>query len=374
MTKVKVLIKQIEVNLGARSYWIHVENGLLNHCGKIIAKDVPSKKIVILTVRRIFHKYGRSLEKSLRKEKVKFTTIIIPDGEKQKTERTLFLILKKMANYGLHRDSALLSFGGGVVGDLGGMAASIYMRGIKYLQLPTTLLAQVDASIGGKTAIDFAGIKNLVGTFYQPEIVLIDPFVLKSLNNRQFTSGLAEIIKYGIIKDEYLFGKIEKETQNILNKDTKILNLIICRSCEIKAKIVSEDENERGKRIWLNYGHTLGHALESYFKYRILTHGEAIAYGMYFAAKLSQRLNICSEETVLRQKKLLQKVGLFRKIPRFDIQKIYKKMILDKKSNSGQVQFILTRKIGLVTIQKNIPKSIILSALEQFQTDANGLY
>jgi 3-dehydroquinate synthase len=235
-------------------------------------------------------------------------------------------------------------------------------------------LAQVDASIGGKTAIDFGGIKNLIGTFYQPKTVLIDPLLLMSLNNRQYTSGLAEIIKYGIIQDAVLFKKIEDKTKNVINRDPEILNFIIRRSCELKARIVSEDEKEKGKRSWLNYGHTLGHALESYFKYKILTHGEAIAYGMYFAAKLSQRLNICTDEVPRRQNELLRKVGLFRKLPRFDIRTIYKKMILDKKGNNGKVQFILTRKIGLVTIQKNIPKSIILSALKQFQTDANGLY
>jgi 3-dehydroquinate synthase len=368
------LIKRIDVNLDSRSYFVHVENGILNHAGEIIRKTIRSKKMVILSVPRIFNKYGRAFGENLRREGIDFSAILIPDGESQKTQRSLLLILSEMARRGLQRDSALVSLGGGVVGDLGGLAASLYMRGINFLQCPTTLLAQVDASVGGKTAIDFVGVKNLVGTFYQPKLVLIDPLVLKSLEDRQYRTGLAEVIKYGVIQDEDLFKKIEDETVNIIKREPKILVSLIARSCKIKAKIVSEDERENGKRAWLNYGHTLGHALESYFNYKTLTHGEAIAYGMSFAAKLSQRMNLCSRGVVQRQNQLLQKVGLFRKLPTFNPRMVYKKMFLDKKSRSGQVQFILTRKIGLVTIQKNISQSIILSALTQFQTDANGLY
>ncbi len=368
------MIKRIAINLDVRSYSVHVENGALTHAGKIIRKIISSKKNMVLSVPCVFNKYGKKIGKNFQRVGIDFRTILIPDGEDQKTERSLFFILKKMAQHGLQRDSTLITLGGGVVGDLGGLAASLYMRGINFIQCPTTLLAQVDAGIGGKTAIDFVGIKNLIGTFYQPKLVLIDPLVLKSLDRRQYRTGLAEIIKYGVIQDEKLFKKIENQTENILRREPKILISLISRSCEIKAKIISEDERENGKRAWLNYGHTLGHALESYFKYKTLTHGEAISYGMLFAAQLSRRMNMCSEEVVQRQSQLLRKIGLFRKLPRFNSEMVFKKMFLDKKSRRGQIQFILTRKIGLVTIQKNIPQSIILSALKQFQIDASGLF
>jgi len=234
-------------------------------------------------------------------------------------------------------------------------------------------LAQVDASIGGKTAIDFAGIKNLIGSFYQPKKVLIDPGVLKTLDRRQLKTGLAEIIKYAVLWDEKMFSFIEEKSDLILKCDIKILSRIIYQSCAIKGEIVSEDEKEKGKRTWLNYGHTLGHALESYFNYKILTHGESIAYGMWFASLVSFKMGLCSAETVKRQQSLLDKVGLFRKLPRLSIQKIYEKMFLDKKARMGKILFVLTRKIGLVTIQKNVPKPVIFWALNQLQTQSPGI-
>ena len=270
---------------------------------------------------------------------------------------------------GFQKDSCLIALGGGVIGDLGGLASSIYMRGINFVQCPTTLLAQVDASIGGKTAIDFQGVKNLIGSFYQPKIVLIDPLVLKSLNQRQLRTGLAEVIKYGIICDPYLFKVIEKNLPLILEFDLEFLTFIIWRSCLIKAQIVSKDEQENGKRAWLNYGHTIGHALEAYYGYTKLTHGEAIAYGMWGASLISKSLGLCSATTVQRQYDLLKRTGLFKQLPSFQNESLWKKMLLDKKSRSGQIQFILTRKIGLVTIQKNVLKSIIFSALSYLRAE-----
>lgn len=262
-----------------------------------------------------------------------------------------------------------MSLGGGVICDLGGLAASLYMRGIAFVQCPTTLLAQVDASIGGKTAIDFAGIKNLVGSFYQPKAVLIDPLVLKTLNDRHFKTGMAEIVKHSIVRDERLFQIIENNVGVILSRNLYFLSGLIARSCEIKAEIVSGDEREFGKRKWLNYGHTLGHALESYFGYRLLNHGEAITYGMWFASMLSVRLGLCSEQIAQRQICLFKKLKLFSKIPKFDSKTVYQKMFMDKKARSGKIQFVLTRKIGLVTIQKNIPPTTIFSVLTQFQSE-----
>jgi 3-dehydroquinate synthetase len=241
------------------------------------------------------------------------------------------------------------------------------MRGIQFVQCPTTLLAQVDAGIGGKTAIDFKNIKNLVGAFYQPKVVLADTSVLKSLSDRQLRTGLAEVIKYGVIQDPALFRVLEERLDDVLGKDTKLLTELVRRSCQIKAKIVAADEKESGQRAWLNYGHTLGHALEAYFNYDALTHGEAISYGMWFAGLLSYRLGLCDAASVDRQIRLLRRAGLFRPIPRFNEQKVYEKMTLDKKAKNGQIQFILTRKIGLVSIQKSVPRSVVFSTLRQLQ-------
>jgi 3-dehydroquinate synthase len=297
--------------------------------------------------------------------------LLIPDGESQKNEKVLFRVLKGMSISGLQRDSCLVALGGGVIGDLGGVAASLYMRGIDFVNCPTTLLAQVDAAVGGKTAVDFAGIKNLVGTFHQPKCVVIDPETLNTLDKRQLRTGLAEIIKYGVIQDKELFSLIERGLEKILVGDTGFLTQLIRRSCAIKARIVTEDEREGGKRAWLNYGHTLGHALESHLHYKILTHGEAVAYGMWFAALLSLKMGLCSNPTVERQRRLLERAGLFRELPSLDFGKIYQKMLLDKKARNGRILFVLTRKIGVVTIQKNVPKSAIFWAFKRIQGAAS---
>lgn len=366
-------MKRIKVELNSQGYGIYIENDLLKKSAKYISSINPSKKTMILSVAPAFKLYGKMLSKNLKIAGTQVHSVLIPDGEAYKNEKILFFVLKKMAQLGLQKNDCLATLGGGVVGDLGGLAASLYMRGINFIQCPTTFLAQVDASVGGKTAIDFYGIKNLVGTFYQPKLVLIDPTTLKTLDDRQIRTGLAEVIKYGVIKDEKMFSKIEKHLTDILNKKSRILLELISRSCEIKAQIVSEDEKEKGNRVWLNYGHTLGHALESYFKYRYLTHGEAVAYGMWFAALLSARKGLCSAEVAQRQIRLLNKAGLLRRIPTFSPKKVFEKMLLDKKSRDGKVQFVLTRKLGLVTIQKNVPRSVILSVLNQIQVEANTL-
>jgi 3-dehydroquinate synthase len=367
------LKKKIEVKLGHKSYNIFIQDSLLNKCGLVVKKLMRSKKIAVLSNSRTFKIYGKNLLECLIRAGLQPVTIIIPDGELNKNQTSLLYILRKLAHNGFQRDACLLALGGGVVGDLGGLAASIYMRGIDFIQCPTTFLAQVDASIGGKTAIDFEGIKNLIGTFYQPKVVLIDPIVLRTLDERQFKTGLAEVVKYSIIQDPKMFEFIEANIDLILNKNQKVLHYLISKSCAIKARIVSQDEKEHGRRAWLNYGHTLGHALESYYQYQVLTHGEAISYGIWFAGLLSFRLGLCSKHVLKRQIQLVQKAGLLRKLPYFDKKKVYQKMQLDKKARNGKVQFILTRKIGLVTIQKNIPQSIILSVLTQFQAEVSKL-
>jgi len=360
-------MKPIRVELGPRSYDVWIEHGLLKKTGTLISTVCSSRKVLLLSTKPIYRIYGSQVVASLKNKGFQVYSFFIPDGEANKTEKSLFKVLAEMARLSFQRDSCLLALGGGVVGDLGGFAASIYMRGVQFVQCPTTFLAQVDAGIGGKTAIDFKGIKNLIGSFYQPKIVLADTATLQTLNDRQFRTGLAEVIKYGVIQDPLLFSLIEKKLDDIIRKDPELLNYLVRRSCAIKARIVSADEKESGRRAWLNYGHTLGHALEAYYNYDLLTHGEAISYGMWFAGLLSYRLGLCELPTVDRQIRLLRRTGLLKPIPRFNERKVYGKMTLDKKAKAGEVQFILTRKIGLVTIQKSVPRSVIYSTLRQLQ-------
>ncbi len=361
--------KEIKVNLKERGYKIHVRRGLLKQVGPEIKRVSKAEKILLLSIPKVWEKYGRMVLNGLSKSFKQAEVFLIPDGEVHKNEKVLFSVFKKLKDLRFQKDSCLAALGGGVVGDLGGLAASLYMRGIDFVQVPTTLLAQVDASIGGKTAVDFQGIKNLVGAFYQPKVVLIDPDTLKTLDDRQMRTGLAEIIKCGIIQDEKLFESIEKNINLFFDRDPQFLSSLICRSGLIKARIISEDEREGGKRMWLNYGHTLGHAFESYYGYQRLTHGEAIAYGMWAASLMSHWMGLCTAETARRQYALLKVAGLFKPVPKFEKERVYQKMLLDKKARSGQIQFVLTRKIGLVTIQKNVEKSLIFSALNRLQTE-----
>ncbi|HVZ79618.1 MAG TPA: 3-dehydroquinate synthase [bacterium] len=364
---------RIDLSLGRNGYPIFVRAGMLKNPEKGLVRHFFPRKTAIVASKKIYRVHGRQLATWLSRQGIPVQKIFVNDSETRKNEKTLFAILRKMAEFGFNRDSGLVALGGGVIGDMTGLAASLYMRGIPYIQCPTTLLAQVDAGIGGKTAIDFCGTKNLIGAFYQPKAVLIDPDALKTLPQRQFISGLAEVVKYGVIRDENLFSFMEANKQPILSRDSKFLRYIIARSCAIKADVVSRDEREGGLRAVLNYGHTLGHALESYFEYEYLTHGEAISYGMWFAGLLSSSLGLCGQEIVDRQVKLLQSLGLFRALPKLDNNRLLKIMALDKKSKNGQVQFVLTRKIGLVNIRKNIPRSTILSALTRLQAEAREL-
>ncbi len=360
-------MKPIKVDLGSRSYSVLVDRGLLKKAGTLISPVCTSKKVLLLSTKPIYRLYGKNVVSSLQAKGFETHPFLVADGEAHKNEATLFKVLSEMTRLSFQRDSCLVALGGGVIGDLGGFAASIYMRGIQFVQCPTTFLAQVDAGIGGKTAIDFKGIKNLVGSFYQPKIVLADTSALRTLSDRQLRTGLAEVIKYGVIEDSELFDLLEQKLDKVLQKDPELLTHLARRSCEIKARIVSADEKESGQRAWLNFGHTLGHALEAYFKYDVLTHGEAISYGMWFAALLSERSGLCDRTVVDRIKDLLDRAGLFKPIPRFDERKVYEKMTLDKKAKGGQIQFVLTRKIGLVTIQKSVPQSVIFSTLRQLR-------
>lgn len=339
------MMKQIRVSLGDRSYRITIGRGALKDLSRGLKQSFPTDRFVVLTNKTIYRLYQSLIEKKLgRRQKIPW--IVIPDGEKYKNLKVVETIYHRLTKIGADRKTGLVALGGGIVGDIGGFAAATYMRGIPYIQVPTTLLAQVDSSVGGKTGIDLPSGKNLVGSFYQPMWVLIDTHFLKTLSRREFLCGLSEVVKYGILWDEDLFCFIEKNVGKILSLNHNILERIIARSCAIKAEIVSRDEKEAGLRSLLNLGHTLGHAIETLSGYRRIRHGEAISRGMVYAAMLSFERGYCSMKDVERIYLLLRKLGLPIQWPPYS-KRLYNKVIaLDKKAVGNQIRFIAIKGIG----------------------------
>jgi 3-dehydroquinate synthase len=294
------------------------------------------------------------------------TEVILPDGEAFKTMASAERIFEELLKAGLDRKSALIAIGGGVIGDLAGFAASVYMRGIDFVQIPTTLLAQVDSSVGGKTGVNHPLGKNMIGTFWQPRLVWIDIDTLGTLPRREFIAGVAEIIKYGIIWDHELFAYLEKNAQHVLSLQSDALRHIISRSCEIKADVVARDEREGGLRAILNFGHTIGHALETATGYTAFVHGEAVAIGMSVEAEIAQLLGLLSSDEVAGIRSLIRAYGLPTAVPgSIDLDLFFSSMKLDKKAVSGELRFILPERIGSVCMRDGVPESLIARAVTQ---------
>lgn len=358
-------METVKVELGERSYDIIIGSGLLDGIGARLKAYGPSPKAALVSNPTVFALYGKRVAGSLKKAGFNLEHVIIPDGEEYKNLETLKRIYDELLKHGLDRKSALIALGGGVVGDIAGFAASTYMRGISYVQIPTTLLAQVDSSVGGKTGVDHKLGKNMIGAFWQPGLVLIDVATLKTLPKKQLLAGLAEVIKYGVIYDSELFEFLEANRDRILNLDNEAITHIIRRSCEIKADVVSKDERESGLRAILNYGHTIGHAVETATGYTRYLHGEAVAIGMHLEAKLSQLLKGIDDGQVFRIKALIDSYGLPSEIPG-DINRddILSSMQLDKKAVAGKLKFILPERIGAVRIRKDISEKSITGLLQ----------
>jgi 3-dehydroquinate synthase len=277
--------------------------------------------------------------------------IVVPDGERVKTLRWVGTVLDRLAEARCDRNTLMVALGGGVIGDLAGFASAIYARGIPFVQVPTTLVAQVDSSVGGKTGVNHQLGKNLIGAFHQPRLVLMDPDLLGSLPRREWIAGLAEVIKYGMITDEEFFSYLEQRMGALLKCDAETVRRVITRSCEIKAGVVMEDERESDRRRILNYGHTIGHALESLGNYRRLIHGEAVAIGMVQEAELASSLGLCPPEAVLRLRALVQSAGLPAGLPPITFKALWAAMQHDKKMSRGRVYCVLPERIGRVVIQ-----------------------
>jgi len=358
-------MEKVRVELGERSYDIYIGKNILRNIGDSLKPFGLSPKIAIVTNPTVYPLYGAVVAKSLKKAGFDLLSVTIPDGEEYKdllwVEHVFNILLKAK----LDRSSALVALGGGVIGDITGFAASTYMRGISYIQVPTTLLAQVDSSVGGKTGVNHRLGKNMIGTFWQPRLVWIDTATLKTLPGREFLSGLAEVIKYGVIWDGKLFDFLEAGKKGILNLDNKSIMHIIKRSCEIKAEVVSKDERESGLRSILNFGHTIGHAIETATGYRRYLHGEAVAIGMCLEAELSGKLKFIGSDKVRRIKSLVESYGLPSEMPEdIDIKHILSSMELDKKAVAGELRFILPERIGKVKIHKGVSEKVIRELLQ----------
>lgn len=334
---------KVFIDLDKDSYYIHIKKGLLNYVDDYIGN---TDKIIIIIDQNVDKLYGKTLRESLKG--VEVYKYVIEAGERSKSFLTIQKILSKMLDLNFTRRSKILALGGGVVGDIAGFAASIYMRGISFLQLPTTLLAQVDSSVGGKTGINLPNGKNMVGSFYQPDVVLIDTHTLKSLPKREIISGLGEIIKYGLIWDYEFLNYIEASINDILDLKEETIQYIIGKCCKIKAEIVSKDEKELGLRKILNYGHTIGHALETASNYKRYTHGEAVLIGMYYEGLMAEKLGLIDKDYLLKIKEIITSLDIDLDISKYSKESLLDNMMRDKKNKDGKISFILPNGKGRV--------------------------
>lgn len=359
-------LKKVKVPIRGRPYYILIGKGLILKAGSIIKSLSVGDDALIVTSKKIAAIYGKKIKDSLGWSGISCRLELVPDSERSKSDRILVDLLNRIGRYDKNRALFIVALGGGVIGDLSGFAASIYKRGIPYIQIPTTLLAQVDSAIGGKTAIDLPAAKNLAGSFYQPKVVISDIATLESLSVRQIRNGLSECIKYGVIKDKRLFEYLENKYQNILRLEKNALENIIMSCSRIKARIVASDEfDKKDKRIVLNYGHTVGHAIESAAGYsRRYNHGEAVAIGMVCAARIASSMGLLKETERFRIEYLIKKCGLPVRISGLRISRIYRSLLHDKKSKGGKNRFVLPVGIGKVRVVRDVPRHLIISSIK----------
>ena len=359
---------RIPVSLGERSYTIEIASGLLasGRAAEAIAEVTSGKRVCIVTHPKLDKAYTAPISAGLQAKGFEVATSTLLPGEKIKNLRTVEKLYRVFLNLGLDRKSLVVAVGGGVLGDIVGFAAATYLRGVRFVQVPTTLLAQVDASVGGKTGVDLPEGKNLIGAFHQPSAVLIDPGTLKTLPMQELRAGLAEVIKYGIIYDKGFFESLSQNVPALLKQDEKALSDVIARSCEIKAEVVAQDETEQGLRAILNFGHTIGHALEAVTNYRRYKHGEAVAIGMVSAALIGEEVGVTPAAVTQEIRTLLQTAHLPVAFPgEIATEAILEAAQRDKKTEQGELRFVLARGIGEVAIGQRVPNEVIQSALDR---------
>ncbi|MCS7098655.1 MAG: 3-dehydroquinate synthase [Candidatus Methanomethyliaceae archaeon] len=353
-------MQEIKLEFGNKNSKIFIGRGLINNISKYI-EDANS--VVIITSHPIRELYGKIVESSLSEGKINYITLEVQDGEGAKSIESYLNVINKLLAHKVGRDSIIISLGGGCVGDLAGFIAATYMRGLELIHIPTTLLAQVDSSIGGKVAINHPIVKNLIGTFYQPKLVIIDLNVLKTLPMKEIRNGFAEIIKYGAILDKELFNILEKEKNKILQDE--IIEKIVSSAVKIKVNIVSKDEYDKGIRMLLNFGHTIGHALEAVTNYSQYSHGEAISLGMLVEGKISNKLGLLNHEELIRLERLISEYELPIRIHEDLTEKILETIYYDKKVKSNKLRFAIPKRIGEGMIISDPPREIIISSLKE---------
>ncbi|PKL92316.1 MAG: 3-dehydroquinate synthase [Candidatus Goldiibacteriota bacterium HGW-Goldbacteria-1] len=361
-------MEQVRVKLKNNPYTVYVGADILHKTGEILSGFKKGNRVLVVSNKKVFSLYGKKLMAGL---KGRFTAGIhlMKDGEQYKRLDAVASIYDACVKNKLDRHSAIIALGGGVVGDVAGFAAATYMRGIDVVQIPTTLLAQVDSSVGGKTGVDLTSGKNLAGAFHQPLFVIADTDTLNTLTEREFLNGMAEAIKHGIILDSEYFNFMETNRAAILKRDKAAVQKLVTRSVEIKASVVAKDEKEKsGLRAFLNFGHTAGHAIEAALNYKGLKHGEAIAAGAVIAAGLSRRLKLCSQETENRINKVFYEYNLIKPLRNLKNTQIISRLSGDKKAKNGKIIFVLTKEIGCVILKEITDFSAIKKELNRFNS------
>jgi 3-dehydroquinate synthase len=359
-------MKSINVKLAKRSYQIRIEAGLVDRVGRLAQAALGDKarRAVVVSNPKVNAIYGSRVARSLAGEGFKAHSFLIGDGERHKTLQTAQSLYSFLIEKGVERADFIVALGGGVVGDLAGFVAATYLRGIRVVQVPTTLLAQIDSSVGGKTAVNHRLGKNLIGVFHQPSLVVIDPETLCSLPPREVKAGLCEAVKYGVIRDRSLFDRIVLSMDELKSFEGPALTHLIASCCRIKAEIVERDEREGGLRRILNFGHTVGHALEAVTRYRRFLHGEAVGHGMRAASMIAERVGLLAENDRQRIDEAINRVGRLPKTNNLALSDIMSAMRHDKKSEGGHVAFVLPVEIGRVVVRSDVPPGLVRSALK----------
>jgi 3-dehydroquinate synthase len=356
-------MKTLEVDLGERSYPIHVGDGLLEQ-PRLLAEHISGPQVMVVSNETVAPLYLEKLEKSL--DGFELGQVILPDGEQYKTLTVLNDIFDALLTSRFARDCTIVALGGGVIGDMAGLAAACYQRGVEHIQVPTTLLAQVDSSVGGKTAVNHPAGKNMIGAFHQPACVLADTATLATLPDRELGAGLAEVIKYGLLWDRDFFAWIEQHMEELRGRRPDRLTQVIYRSCQIKAEMVAADEKETGVRTLLNLGHTFGHAIESGLGYGVWLHGEAVAAGLCLAADLSARIGRIHAHDVARIERVVASAGLPVRAPaQLSTERMLELMAVDKKVKGGRLHLVLLDSIGEAQLDDDFDRDALRATLEQ---------
>ncbi len=358
------MASQVRIDLGKRSYDIYIGYNLLNSIGARLKGIINSNKVMLVTNPTVAELYAKVLHEQLESAGMYPVMAEIPDGEEYKNLATAEKLYDIAYEHELDRQTPIIALGGGVVGDLAGFVAATYLRGVPFIQIPTTLLAQVDSSVGGKVAVNHPKGKNIIGAFYQPAAVFADLSVIKTLPDREIKAGMAEVVKYGVISDGLFFNWLEENLEKVLTLEPQAMEKVVTVSCKCKAAVVKEDETEKGARAILNFGHTVGHAIEALTGYKTYRHGEAVSIGMAAAAEMAVNMGMLNRSEAIRINRLLQRIGLPVNIPpEINIDDLIKIMQKDKKVISSKLTFVLPVSIGKVEIVRGIGRDVIAGSL-----------